>query len=115
MAAAPVLDNTGTITSLTPTADANDGSVTYSFVADAPGTYVYTSGTDEAVQTQMGLFGALLVRPAQGAAFAYNSARTEFDPATEFVQVLSDIDPAIHNAVEQGVHRTSWRSIHATG
>ena len=59
VAAAPVLDGSGVITSLTPTADANGGSVTYSFVADSPGTYAYTSGTDEAVQTQMGLFGAL--------------------------------------------------------
>ena len=75
-----MLDGSGAITSLTPTADANGGSVTYSFVADAPGTYAYTSGTDEAVQTQMGLFGALIVRPSQGAAFAYNAARTEFDP-----------------------------------
>ena len=59
VAAAPVLDNAGVITSLTPTADANGGSVTYSFVADQPGTYAYKSGTDEALQTQMGLFGAL--------------------------------------------------------
>jgi FtsP/CotA-like multicopper oxidase with cupredoxin domain len=102
VAAAPVLDNTGAITSLTPAADATDGSVTYSFVADQPGTYAYKSGTDEALQTQMGLFGALLVRPTQGATFAYNAARTEFDPRTEFVQILSDLDPAIHIAVEQG-------------
>jgi FtsP/CotA-like multicopper oxidase with cupredoxin domain len=102
VAAAPVLDNTGAITSLTPTAEATNGSVTYGFIADAPGTYVYKSGTNEAVQTQMGLFGALLVRPAQGATFAYNSARSEFDPKTEFVQVLSDLDPAIHIAVAQG-------------
>ena len=102
VAAAPVLDGSGVITSLTPTATANGGSVTYCFVADAPGTYAYTSGTDEAVQTQMGLFGALVVRPAQGAQFAYNTARTEFDPRTEFLQVLSDLDPAIHNAVQQG-------------
>ena len=115
VAAAPVLDNAGVITSLTPTADAHGGSVTYSFVADQPGTYAYKSGTDEALQTQMGLFGALLVRPAQGTAFAYNAVRTEFDPRTEFVQVLSDLDPAIHVAIEQGRTPTSSRSTRATG
>jgi FtsP/CotA-like multicopper oxidase with cupredoxin domain len=102
VAAAPVLDGSGAITSLTNTADANGGTVTYGFVASEPGTYAYKSGTDEGLQTQMGLFGALVVRPTTGAAFAYNAARTEFDPTTEFVQVLSDVDPAIHRAVEQG-------------
>jgi FtsP/CotA-like multicopper oxidase with cupredoxin domain len=42
------------------------GSVTYSFTADHPGTFLYESGTDPALQVQMGLVGALVVRPKVG-------------------------------------------------
>ena len=47
-------------------AAANGGTVTYSFVADHPGTFLYESGTDPDIQVRMGLFGALIVRPASG-------------------------------------------------
>jgi hypothetical protein len=40
------------------------GSVTYSFTAAHEGTYLYESGSDPQLQVQMGLFGALVVRPA---------------------------------------------------
>ena len=40
------------------------GSVTYTFTAGRPGTYLYESGTDVSKQIQMGLYGALVVRPA---------------------------------------------------
>ncbi len=44
------------------------GSVTYSFVADTPGTHAYYSGTQGDLQVEMGLFGALIVLPnASGA------------------------------------------------
>ena len=48
----------------------NGGTVTYSFVADHPGTFLYESGTDPDVQVRMGLFGALIVRPSGGADYA---------------------------------------------
>ncbi len=48
----------GSLTSLVPAAAANNGSVTYSFVAGRPGTFLYESGTDVGKQVQMGLFGA---------------------------------------------------------
>ena len=50
----------------------------------------------------MGLFGALIVRPALGADFAYNRADSKFDPDEEFMVLLSEIDPYLHQAVEQG-------------
>ncbi len=51
------------LTSLTNVAAANGGSVTYSFVANHPGTYIYESGTNPQKQVRMGLFGTLIVRP----------------------------------------------------
>ena len=40
--------------------------VTYTFVASQPGTYMYHSGTEQDLQIEMGLAGALIVRPAGG-------------------------------------------------
>ena len=57
------------------------GTVTYSFVADRPGTFLYESGTNPEKQVRMGLFGALIVRPALGADYAYNRADSQFTPA----------------------------------
>lgn len=102
------------VTSLT-TSAVPGGSVTYSFVAGSPGTYIYESGTDPEKQVRMGLFGALIVRPAAGADFAYNRADTQFMPAEEFMVLLSEIDPYQHQAVEEGrtydlsnYHPTYW-------
>ena len=39
------------------------GSVTYSFMASAPGTHPYYSGTQGDLQVEMGLYGALIVLP----------------------------------------------------
>jgi FtsP/CotA-like multicopper oxidase with cupredoxin domain len=41
-------------------------SVTYSFVADTPGTHAYYSGTQGDLQVEMGLYGALIVLPNLG-------------------------------------------------
>jgi hypothetical protein len=40
------------------------GSVTYTFVASAPGTHAYYSGTQGDLQIEMGLYGAVVVLPA---------------------------------------------------
>jgi len=58
----PVADPAGNLTSLVPVAPAG-GSVSYSFTATHAGTYLYESGTDPQLQVQMGLFGAIVVRP----------------------------------------------------
>ncbi len=78
------------------------GSVTYSFVASEPGTYLYESGTEPRKQIEMGLHGALIVRPSLGANYAYNDAATEFDPGREYLMLLHDIDHNLHQAVEWG-------------
>jgi len=89
------------LTSLTNVASANGGSMTYSFVASKPGTYLYESGTSPEKQVRLGLAGVLIVRPAQGAGFAYNRADTQFTPEEEFLVFLSEIDPYQHQAAEQ--------------
>lgn len=101
----PVFDGDEMI-SLAPPAAAGGGSVTYSFEANKPGTYLYESGTDPARQVNMGLFGALIVRPNQdgfGPEYAYNHESTRFKPETEYVLIMSEIDPLLHVAVEEGL------------
>ncbi len=98
----PQFDAGGNLVSLAPTAAAEDGSVTYSFVATKPGTFLYESGTEPLKQVNMGLFGGIIVRPAMGANYAYNHASTEFNPTTEYLMIFSEIDPMLHMAVEQG-------------
>ena len=100
------------LTSLTQGADIG-GTVTYTFVADHPGTFLYESGTDPDVQVRMGLFGALIVRPAMGADYAYNRADDRFtvpdaqpestgaSNTEEFMVLLSEIDPYLNQAIER--------------
>ena len=75
--------------------------MSYSFVAGKPGTYLYESGSDISKQVEMGLYGALVVRPALGANCAYD-ASTQFDPTREYLLLLGEIDPDLHHAVETG-------------
>ena len=86
---------------LTTEAAESSGTVSYSFSAGSPGTYRYESGSNIAKQIEMGLYGALIVRPSAGAAFAYGTT-TAFDPSREYLLLLSEIDPDLHHAVETG-------------
>jgi FtsP/CotA-like multicopper oxidase with cupredoxin domain len=100
------------LVSLAPVAAANGGSVTYSFVANNPGTFIYESGTEPAKQINMGLYGALVVRPSDNVydpttgelleAYAYNDPGSRYKPETEYLLIISEIDPMLHVAVEQG-------------
>lgn len=100
--AQPEFDGSDQVVSLTTSAPTGQ-SVTYSFVASKPGTYIYESGTNTKKQVAMGLAGALVVRPAMGPAFAYNRADSQFTSEEEFIAFLSEIDPYLHQAVEAGV------------
>ena len=76
--------------------------VTYTFSATRAGTYLYHSGTRPELQVEMGLIGAIIVRPYAGADQAYNDPATQFDH--EYLFLLSEMDPRIHDLVEfQGV------------
>jgi hypothetical protein len=82
------------------------GTVTYSFVASRPGTFTYYSGTRPELQTEMGLIGALIVRPAgfnvndPANRRAYGHAGSRYD--YEYLFLLSEIDPVLHELVEFG-------------
>ena len=84
------------------------GDVTYSFTATSPGTYLYESGTDPQKQVEMGLYGALVVRPAAcdpataTSCSAYDGTGTEFNPKREYLLVLNEVDPGLHAAVKNG-------------
>ena len=79
------------------------GSVEYTFIASEPGTYQYHSGTRPDLQVEMGLYGALIVRPLTAAAgctvaSAYNHAETCYD--REYLYLLSEVDIEVHQAAE---------------
>jgi FtsP/CotA-like multicopper oxidase with cupredoxin domain len=119
---APQFSNTGQLIALAQEADAAK-SVTYSFKANKPGTFLYESGSDPELQVQMGMFGTIIVKPAQAPvpdpaqplkAYAYDSFTTQggiktqvLEPGSaynrdkEYVLMLSEIDPDLHVAVEQ--------------
>ncbi len=82
-------------------AGANTGTMTYSFVASAPGTYLYEAGLMPGSQYQvaMGMYGVLVVRPAGAPGQAYGGpggASTAF--ADEALVVLGEVDPALNNS-----------------
>ena len=110
--AQPQLTDTGAMTSMVQAAEAKTGSVTYTFQAGSPGTYLYESGTDANKQKQMGMFGALVVRPAGHPDQANDRSDSSFSTSHEYVFLLSEVDPDLHLAVERGdpVDWTSYRA-----
>ena len=87
------------------------GTVSYTFTASEPGTYQYHSGTQPDLQVEMGLYGALIVRPQNhtdttsctspvivtgGKAFDHPDGCYD----REYLYVLSEIDIHIHQAAE---------------
>jgi hypothetical protein len=75
--------------------------VTYTFIASEPGTYTYHSGTNPGLQVEMGLTGAIIVRPSgfnAAAPTAYGHADTAY--TRECLFFLTEMDPNIHVAVE---------------
>ncbi len=74
------------------------GSTSYTFVASAPGTYLYEAGLIPGSQYQvaMGMYGVLVVRPAGAPSQAYPDASTAFDG--EALVVLGEVDPALNNS-----------------
>jgi FtsP/CotA-like multicopper oxidase with cupredoxin domain len=76
--------------------------VSLSFIASDPGTYLYESGADAGRQEAMGLYGALVVHPATSGV-EYGNA---FDK--EQTLVLSEIDPDL-NAAPDAFNMNSWK------
>lgn len=79
--------------------------VSYTFLPDRPGTFVYESGTNPHKQVPMGLYGGLVVRPGDydpvNNKTAYG-AGTDTDFDREYLLITGEIDPDLHQAVEEG-------------
>lgn len=77
--------------------------VSYTFTAGKPGTYVYHSmdGANPGLHTEMGLLGTLVVRPADGSQTAYG-AGTGTDYDHEYLYLLTEVDPETHQQMERG-------------
>ena len=106
---------------------ATSGSITYRFTAGHPGTYLYQSGNDPELQVEMGLVGALIVYPPAPTAgelaamtdvpvaeranvrFAYDdrSTMSRYTSEHEYLVLLTELDPELHYAVEEGGVLTS--------
>ncbi|RJP18545.1 MAG: hypothetical protein C4529_12525 [Deltaproteobacteria bacterium] len=102
----PLVDNvpvTPRVLSFTQMTPGDNGTRTYRFSLSKPGTFLYQSGADPSVQVQMGIYGALIVRPANPAQ-AYDNASTAFD--NEAVLLYSAIDPFLHHAVADNTYGT---------
>ena len=85
------------------------GTVTATFTASAPGTYLYESAGDSGRQLAMGLSGMLIVRSAT-AGQAYDAATTAYDG--EAPLVLGELDPTFNAAPDTAnmfqYHATYW-------
>ena len=86
--------------------------VTYTFTANHPGTYMYHSATQEDLEIEMGLVGAIIVRPTGFPNRAYAHPATAFD--REYLFVITEMDPTVHNDIDLGrylgVDNTDWVS-----
>jgi FtsP/CotA-like multicopper oxidase with cupredoxin domain len=119
----------GGVAGLLTTEAAPNGSVTYTLVANSPGTRAYYSGTQGDLQVEMGMYGAVVVLPANvpsvcttglpltkpggNAAAQSHWKETDFrladsaydDPNTcydrEYLFQFSEIDPRIHRQAEE--------------
>jgi FtsP/CotA-like multicopper oxidase with cupredoxin domain len=85
------------------------GTVTYRFSGIRPGTYLYESGTHQAVQVQMGLYGAMKLNAADAvtgppAVLPQAYAGVPYD--AELTLLYSEVDPALHAAVAGGTYGT---------
>ena len=94
----------GTAGMLTQESTGPTDTVSYSFTATRPGTFQYYSGTRPDLQVELGLVGALIVRPSGSPKQAYNHPDTAFD--YEYLFLLTEMDPDIHYAVDSGLYDT---------
>jgi FtsP/CotA-like multicopper oxidase with cupredoxin domain len=85
-------------------ADNGASSVAYTFTASQPGTYLYHSGTNPPLQVEMGLLGAIIVRPAGFGPAPNRTAYGHADSAYvhEKLFLLTDVDVRVHDKVQKG-------------
>lgn len=96
----PVKDSSGIFISYSAQAEPNGGTVSYTFTAERPGIFLYESGSSPHKQIQMGMYGVIIIRPADYTVIktAYGGGTgTEFD--VEQIMVLNEVDSQLHFAV----------------
>lgn len=104
----PVKDEKGVFVSFNRYAPPNGGTAAYSFRAERPGTYLYESGTFPEKQVQMGLYGVMIIRPADYSPLtpsgktAYGQG-TGTEYSTERILVTAEIDSSLHSAIAGGL------------
>jgi hypothetical protein len=91
------------VRSFTHEAAAGGGLADYSWSAVKPGTYLYESGTNPQVQVQMGLYGSL-VKDTDAGNVAYRQGGTDIAYNNQVTLLYSEIDPALHAAVNNGTY-----------
>lgn len=88
---------------------------TYSFTVGGPGTYIYESLFRPLVHIGMGLYGPLIVRPANCGDpagcenYAYNDLGSQFD--AEALVVLSEMDPNL-NVQPSAFDLNNWHPVY---
>jgi manganese oxidase len=99
-----------------------DGAVTYTVTASRPGTFLYNSASLPDLQVEMGLTGAMIVRPGPDhPSQAYSDANATAsedligNPAgsqyeQEYLFFLSEMDSEIHDLVEQQGAKAAYDS-----
>jgi large repetitive protein len=102
----PTVNADGRIRAMAPEAGPGGGTATYNFSNLKPGTFLYESGSHQAVQVQMGLYGAVTVDSAANQAYppGANPADTGVTYSSEMLLLYSEIDVALHNAVAAGTY-----------
>lgn len=86
------------------------GTSTYTWVNLKPGTYLYQSGTQPAVQVQMGLYGGMIKNAAFNVAYTGNlNINGSYDK--QVVLFYSEIDPDLHAAVASNTAAPATRAI----
>lgn len=76
------------------------GTGVYYFRAESPGTYMWHCHVEASEHVQMGMYGALIIRPSKS---AYNSVYGGFTKDTydhEYVVLLSDIETKAHQFIQ---------------
>ena len=79
---------------------ASGGTVTYQFKATTPGTHSYYSGTQSDLQIEMGLFGALIVLPANTPSVCGSVSTSGTGPGSGGLPILKGIASGNNAAAE---------------
>ncbi len=81
------------------------GTVSYTFTASHAGTYIYYSGTSPELQIEMGMVGAIIVRPTgfmHHMPQAYEHIGSAYSHGREFLFLFTEMDPKIHEQIALG-------------